>query len=182
MNYFIDTEFIEDGHTIDLISIGIVAEDGRELYVQNKECNLYYASDWVKANVFPHLEWFSFDAAGDYVLHKPDPPTSTPWYTRKAIAEGIHFFADSKRWGKPTFWGYYADYDWVAFCQLFGRMIDLPQGWPMYCRDLRQSLDEMDLEHVKQPDDMPHHALSDARWIADTHRIHILGQKTIQEL
>lgn len=28
--YFYDTEFIEDGHTIDLISIGIVADPGVE--------------------------------------------------------------------------------------------------------------------------------------------------------
>ncbi len=33
MRYFLDTEFYEDGKTIDLISIGIVAEDGRELDV-----------------------------------------------------------------------------------------------------------------------------------------------------
>lgn len=32
MKYFLDTEFHEDGKTIDLISIGIVAEDGREYY------------------------------------------------------------------------------------------------------------------------------------------------------
>src|SRR4051812_11038169 len=32
MKYFYDTEFLEDGQTIELISIGIVAEDGREYY------------------------------------------------------------------------------------------------------------------------------------------------------
>lgn len=35
MRYFFDTEFYEDGKTIDLVSIGIVAEDGRELYAVN---------------------------------------------------------------------------------------------------------------------------------------------------
>lgn len=40
------------------------------------------------------------------------------------------------------FYAYYADYDWVVFCWLFGRMIDLPKGFPMYCRDLKQMLDE----------------------------------------
>ena len=29
MRYFYDTEFIEDGRTIELISIGVAAEDGR---------------------------------------------------------------------------------------------------------------------------------------------------------
>lgn len=40
----------------------------------------------------------------------------------------------------------------------------------MYTHDLRQMLDECGLEHVTQPDDMPHHALSDARWIMDTYQ------------
>lgn len=35
MKFFYDTEFIEDGKTIDLISIGIVAEDGLEYYAVN---------------------------------------------------------------------------------------------------------------------------------------------------
>jgi len=35
-----------------------------------------------------------------------------------------------------------SDYDWVLFCSLFGRMIDLPKGFPMYCIDLKQTLDE----------------------------------------
>jgi len=43
---------------------------------------------------------------------------------------------------KPIFYGYYSDCDWVVFCQLFGKMIDLPKGFPMYCIDLKQTLDE----------------------------------------
>ena len=43
---------------------------------------------------------------------------------------------------KPEFYGYYSDYDWVCFCWLFGRMIDLPSGFPMYCIDLKQTLDD----------------------------------------
>jgi hypothetical protein len=30
MRFWFDTEFIEDGKTIDLMSIGVVAEDGRK--------------------------------------------------------------------------------------------------------------------------------------------------------
>lgn len=49
---------------------------------------------------------------------------------------------------EPKFYAYYADYDWVVFCWLFGRMIDLPDGFPMYCIDLKQMLDEK-FEQVK---------------------------------
>ena len=34
MKYWMDTEFIERPYTIDLISIGLVAEDGREFYAE----------------------------------------------------------------------------------------------------------------------------------------------------
>ena len=41
------------------------------------------------------------------------------------------------------FYAYYADYDWVVFCWLFGNMMDLPKGFPMYCKDLKQMMDEI---------------------------------------
>jgi len=60
MKYFLDTEFIEGFHKplfgkrrhfIDLISIGIVAEDGRRFYAISTEYNYNDADDWVKENV-----------------------------------------------------------------------------------------------------------------------------------
>lgn len=44
--------------------------------------------------------------------------------------------------GNPIFYSYYSAYDWVVFCWLFGKMIDLPKGFPMYCIDLKQMLDD----------------------------------------
>ena len=57
MKYFYDTEFVEDGITIDLVSIGIVAEDGREYYAVSSEFDLnkFMARDWMMENVFPSL-------------------------------------------------------------------------------------------------------------------------------
>lgn len=42
---------------------------------------------------------------------------------------------------KPKFYGYYSAYDHVVLCWLFGKMIDLPEGFPMYTIDLKQVLD-----------------------------------------
>ncbi len=144
-----DTEFIEDGHTIDLVSIGIVRYDGgaqlATLYLENAEADLSRADDWVRENVLCHLE-------GDGV-------------PRSVIAEKVREFAGPN----PEWWAYYADYDWVVLCQLYGRMVDLPGGWPMYCRDLRQWLDDHGHADVSQPDDAPHNALADALWVSDTY-------------
>jgi len=144
MKIWFDTEFIEDGKTIDLISIGLVREDGARFYAENKECDHGRADPWVVKNVLEHLE---------------GPVTQ---WTRAEIAEGIRVFAGEK----PEFWAYYADYDWVVLCQLYGRMIDLPTGWPMYCRDLKQEADRLGVTLPKQKT-TEHHALADARWTRD---------------
>lgn len=80
------------------------------------------------------------------------------------------------------FYAYYADYDWVAFCWLFGKMIDLPNGFSMYCRDLKQILDEKEMARQDGTDmvelrNMPnypkqeneHNALYDAKWNKQLH-------------
>jgi hypothetical protein len=150
LKYFFDTEFIEDGKTIDLLSIGIVAEDGRELYMRNTEADLDKASNWVISNVFPSLEVGSLG-----IKHGK-------WYSREAISTAILEFVGPDK--KPEFWAYYADYDWVVLCQLFGRMIDLPKGWPMYCRDVKQLCDLIGNPKLPEQTSKKHHALEDARW------------------
>ena len=69
----------------------------------------------------------------------------------------------------PEFYGYYADYDWVVFCWLFGSMIDLPKEWPMYCKDLKQILDDLKLDSIPQSIS-EHNALVDAIWNEDLHK------------
>jgi hypothetical protein len=166
MRYWFDTEFIEDGKTIDLISIGVVAEDGREYYAVNLDCEVSKASQWVKDNVIAQLP----------------PPLSSVWKRKNAIRADVAFFLGCEQINplqgfeyilpagveKPEIWAYYADYDWVAFCQLFGTMMDLPKGFPMYCRDLKQEVDRLGLINMDLPapegQESMHHALHDARW------------------
>lgn len=162
MKYFYDTEFIEDGKTIDLVSIAIVCEDGREYYAISKEFKARKASQWVKDNVLKYLppRKISFydppRIKGEYLL----------WKSRKQIARDILEFVGEDE--KPEFWAYYADYDHVALCQLFGKMIDLPSHFPMYTRDLKQLLDENGNPKMPKPED-EHFALADARWVKEVY-------------
>lgn len=71
--------------------------------------------------------------------------------TYKEIAEGIKRFVyrdnNLDTWldlYKLRFWAYYADYDHVALCWLFGKMIELPKGFPKYTHDLKQLMDSVD--------------------------------------
>jgi len=158
MKYFLDTEFIERGygHPMNLVSVAILAEDGREYYAQNYTVDFQRANPFVRDNVLPFLdEWDK-----RHWFQRPEP-----WYAPAEIATDIMAFIGTEP--SPEFWGYYSDYDWVILTQLFGGMDRHPENWPYYCRDLRQWLDDHALSHISQGDDI-HHALIDARWIRAT--------------
>jgi hypothetical protein len=156
MQFWFDTEFIEDGKTIDLLSIGVVAEDGRTYYAEFKEADKSRASDWVKQNVLPHLHGHGF--------------------SRATIREEITEFMGPE----PQIWAYYADYDWVALCQLFGTMMQLPKGWPMYCRDLKQLVDMCGNPKLPEQKGQEHNALADAVWTKQAHIWLLERQKAIE--
>jgi|DEB0MinimDraft_6_1074348.scaffolds.fasta_scaffold20035_2 hypothetical protein len=148
MRYYLDTEFYETPGSIELISLGMVSEDGRELYFETPESRkLSQQTPWLFDNVLPHLK------------AKYDVERANDVEQKKLI---LDFIGDDK---SPEFYGYYADYDWVVFCWIFGRMIDLPEHFPMYCIDLKQILDAAEL---RIPDSMKpvstHDALEDARY------------------
>lgn len=150
MKYFLDTEFSEKPGQIELISIGIVAEDGRTYYAANQEIDYAQCNQWVTENVLSKLN-----------------ATVQEYRCKVEMRDEILAFVGDDL--HPEFWGYYADYDWVVFCWLFGAMIDLPKGFPMYCRDLKQEIDRLGLD-IHQSEDQSHNALDDARWIAKTWR------------
>lgn len=262
MNYFLDTEFLEGTQktwlgritkpTIDLISIGIVDENGREYYAISKDFNLKEAWNrfdwkevkegiggyqvtrrkkhyWIRENVlrpiFDDLRNKCQEEINEslrvfrrsnmvpnkiYKLLYLQQPTNkfTLKNLRKLIkkhgksnaqiAEEVREIV-SVRNEKHTgiypntytenvrFYTYYGSYDHVVFCWLFGRMIDLPKGFPMYTRDLKQMLDEKadsskiplvsrskDL-NIKSHPNYPkqtneHSALHDARWNRELHK------------
>lgn len=201
MKYFIDTEFIESFHKplfgkrrhfIDLISIGIVAEDGREYYAISSEYEYKDADDWVKYNVIFPLYKSSVHGDMRSAMHAANFNKKIGKKNSQIAQEIVDFvnpecleqlraglwpdmnevsFHTPNKYGyaQPEFYAYYADYDWVLFCSLFGRMIDLPSGFPMYCRDLKQMMDEKGLDgnwkefHCPDPK-KAHNALEDARW------------------
>lgn len=212
MKFYIDTEFIEGPQTkrflgipfgktkptIDLISIGIVREDGKEYYAVSKDFNLkeafyrwdgyikesprsigdspYVKDYWIRNNVLKPLadnlvtkysddvfhlgeyfvNFYSQDLDPEVFYDKLKALISYYGKSNEQIAyEVLCFIGDTPvdqvqgtaaalkaLDNKLEFYGYYADYDWVVFCWLFGYMKDLPKGFPMYCRDLKQMLDD----------------------------------------
>lgn len=175
MRYFMDMEFVEDGKTIDLISIGIACEDGREYYAQSVEFAPKKASPWVKDHVLTQLKHCphqgSYDLAKMLRQHKRGQCLDQqrgllyrcPWRTRAQIAQDLKYFFNPS--SHIMLWGWCCAYDWVAFCQLFGTMMDLPAGYPHHMGDIQQILDEHHITDnaLPQQKDGLHTALADAK-------------------
>jgi hypothetical protein len=168
--FYLDTEFIEDGKTIELISIGMVSSEGHEYYAINRDCHFERADEWVRTNVLAKLPWpwpmaTQHDFRGSAMPVLREHLDTPPWSPLSAIKPELLAFI---RQHPPPyeFWAYFADYDWVVFCQLFGRMIDLPDGFPMFCCDLKQEMKRQGIRREELPPIANEHdALSDARWV-----------------
>ncbi|MFF3570434.1 polyadenylate-specific 3'-exoribonuclease AS [Nocardia jiangxiensis] len=147
MRYFYDSEFIEDGTTIDLVSIGVVCEDGREYYAVSSEFDAAKAGPWVRRNVLPKLP----------------APSSPLWRTRRQIRDDIYRFLIPRTGVEPELWAWVGAYDHVALCQLWGSMVDLPNTMPRYTNELRQHWDMAGRPPLPPIPADAHDALADAR-------------------
>jgi hypothetical protein len=152
MKYGLDTEFQEntETRTVDLISIGIIAEDGQTLYAQSAEYLQYgNPSAWLTEHVIPHL--------------------GIGWTEIVTIKEEIIAFLDPVKYGNPVIYGWCASYDFYVFCQIFGTFMDLPRGYPHYFREIQADLDDLGISDDELPaddhDGVQHNALTDARYI-----------------
>lgn len=163
--YWFDTEFIEDGATIELLSIGVVCEDGRQFYAESADADWSQANEWVIANVLPHLHlagWTPSFIEGVPPMPDQDRGHRDVMHRAEIAGELLKFVNHGQH--RPEFWAYYGDYDWVVLCQLYGRMIDLPQSWPMFAMDVKQYAVMLGDPRLPEQTSIEHHALADARW------------------
>lgn len=139
---FLDCEFTELSVAAKLISLALVSEDGREFYVElhdawrEEDC-----SDFVKEIVLPQL-W-----GGSYSLPTVDARKALLGFLTSLDTE-IEIVTDA-----PQF-------DWELFCDLVyeeGR-------WPRTVRNY--PTDATTLVPTSVGEELPHHALLDARIIA----------------
>lgn len=162
--YCYDTEFLEDGRTIELISIGIVSDTGREYYAVNLNMPVkrIRKHQWLMDNVVPGLP----QPAGDWNNHIPrrwlfdynNPAVKH----RDRIANEVRDFLLAE--DAPELWADHTAYDHVLLAQLWGPMSSLPTGIPMWTHDLQQAIEAATGEFgTPIQESGQHNALADAR-------------------
>lgn len=175
--YFYDTEFIEDGRTIELISIGIVAEDGPSYYAVNSDMpwERIVDNDWLLKNVVSSLPLSNSpkklkeaidgkDFARRYLtLDRTSCDVKPKWVIANEVRRWLFLGT------KPIeLWADYAAYDHVALAQLWGAMNDIPAGIPMFTNDIQQEIAKLTPGENNKPPEQTgtaHNALDDARHV-----------------
>lgn len=163
-----DTEFHEDGKTIDFISIGMVNLDtGQEYYAVSNEFDTRRVAknNWLMDNVMSSIDHEKFvvqDFQGARVVRDI-------YVTDKAAKSRLEIAADIKdllvhsTLPSPELWAWFSAYDHVCLAQLWGKMIDLPSGMTMRTNDIGTLVDLAGGPLIPSQPDGHHNALDDAR-------------------
>ena len=164
MKLFFDTEFTGLHKATTLISLGIIAENGKTFYAEFTDYNQDQVDSWVEENVIANLRLINpynsslgcLEVRGDHAMVK------------ERLIAWLAQFPSVEMWSDCL------AYDWVLFCNIFGNAFDIPANVSYIPFDIctmfkilgidpdihREAFAGMDDAGVK------HNALWDARVIA----------------
>lgn len=154
MKLFLDCEFTQLNQSAKLISLALVAETGQEFYVELRDTYIAEdCSDFVIQNVLPQLD---LQRHGVSLI---DAQVSLREFLN-GFNEMLEVCSDAPEW------------DWEFFCQL----AYVKHEWPIHVANLPTNLIQL-FRHLEANDlgdapipDLPHHALLDARLLAELYQ------------
>ncbi|MFT7155270.1 MAG: hypothetical protein ACI8Q1_000271 [Parvicella sp.] len=136
MKIFFDTEFTGLHQGTTLISIGMIAEDGRELYCELNDYDKTQIDDWLKDNVIANM-WFSEPTKkeDEYFVATRDNgnPIGEDLYNGYSVqfrGNTQDLRKELERWvaqfDSVEIWSDCLSYDWVLFNQIWGHAFNIP--------------------------------------------------------
>lgn len=136
MKLFFDTEFTGLRKTTTLISLGIVAEDGRKFYAEFTDYSREQCDDWIKENVIDNL---CLDGMGDGASSTDENQPcilvrGNKEYVKSELSEWL------SRFDAVEFVSDVCHYDFVLLIDLFGTAFDLPKNVNPACHDINQDI------------------------------------------
>jgi hypothetical protein len=169
MNYFLSTESFIDKKVLEVISIALIAEDGREYYALNLDCNLLAADYQTKLDIIEPLpekkdvSWRTQEQIKSDLLHFIHGHKGHPWYSSEDV-EGLKddpwFDKDVRIWA----WSENSN-DYKSLQKFFGGEGNLPKWFPEYCNYLEEQWNWFGTSELpEKPQEAVYSALADARW------------------
>jgi len=174
MKIFFDTEFTGLHQNTTLISIGLVAENGKTFYAEFNDYDKSQIDNWLQGNVIDNLLFNCYD----YYQNAPETfITKINDYHLKAssiiVAEHLNIWLS--QFEKVEMWSDCLSYDWVLFSQLYGHAFNIPKNvyyipfdicTLLAIRNIDPDINREDFSGLNNsPDKIKHNALWDAKVI-----------------
>ncbi|MDP2574208.1 3'-5' exoribonuclease [Vibrio penaeicida] len=174
MRLYLDTEFTELSQAASLLSLALVDEQNRSLYLEVKNSPIPQ-DEWLQNNVIRHLKWRNTHQESFINLAQTH---SEAYVTFNECAEVITQWLSPYSQGEV--WTDCAVWDWLFFCELFGGAFHIPKSINYLPLDLVTLLKTKQFNPQEKRDSLiktlglekqllkrtqqitPHHALFDA--------------------
>jgi hypothetical protein len=127
MKVFFDTEFTGLHKNTTLISIGLIAENGKTFYAEINNYDKLQVDEWIKQNVIANLKFNDIP----YGTCIPKIPIClTDKYEMKSnsseVAECLKIWLE--QFDEVEMWSDCLSYDWVLFNHLYGHAFNIPKN------------------------------------------------------
>ena len=122
---FFDTEFTGLHQNTTLISMGLVAEDGKTFNAEFNDYDKSQINPWLEENVISNLLFKN----EEFVRPKGVPTTLNDYImkgTSQEVANVLRFWLS--QYGKVEMWSDCLAYDWMLFNNLYGTAFDIPDN------------------------------------------------------
>lgn len=121
MKLFFDTEFTGLHKNTTLVSIGIIAENGKTFYAELTDYDQKQIDEWLEKNVIANLT-IDKDSLGKF-------GDDANWIVR-GDTESVKYYLEEwlKQFEKVVFWSDCLSYDWVLFNHIFGHAFSIPEN------------------------------------------------------
>lgn len=189
MRLFFDTEFTGLHKNTTLISIGIIAENGKSFYAELTDYDKEQVDDWIRENVIKNLKLDAdkfhqgscYDMGSgikskEYVKDVNRAIRGTKEEVAKWLKDWIENAFEEE--DKLFMVGDVCGFDWVLFCDLFGHAFKIPEKVFYQPLDISTMMYERGIDmDIKRTDFISndlvgeqHNALFDARVIKDFYK------------
>lgn len=134
MRIYFDTEFTGLQKNTSLVSIGLVSDDGKELYLEFTDYVKEQCDEWIKDNVLNNTIMSGDSDILDIVLDETNYHKGTKEELKGVLLHWLHQF-DSVELVSDV-----CHYDMVLFIDIFGTAFDLPKNVCPVCYDINSDI------------------------------------------
>lgn len=133
MLLFFDTEFNGLYKDTSLISIGLVSEDGKEIYCEIADDKLKWTDDWIAENILANTIYYGGKDV-DSIVDEENYYVGSKEEIQGVLRHWLGQFDNVQLVSDVC------HYDMVLFIDLFGTAFDLPKNVSPYCHDINQDI------------------------------------------